>query len=144
MKTIIALLAALLLPLSTAHAEFRSVEQFDNHHIFYSAFNSDFLNPDIASLYGLNRGIDKGLVNIALVPKGSAQGHTARVTGTVSDLLQRQQVLEFTEIREGDAVYYLAPFTFDHEDPLTFKLHVDSASGISHRFSFQRTLYQSR
>ena len=142
MKIIAAPLLALLVLAAGAIAQDRSVEQFGDHKVYYSAFNSSFITPEVADVYSITRGKDKGLVNIAVVPGEQPGGTTALVTGVVNDLLQRQQVLEFREVREGDAVYYLAPFEFEHEDPLTFKVTVRPAdSSREHSFTFQRTFY---
>jgi hypothetical protein len=128
-----------------ASAQEKAFKSFGNTQVFYSAFNSSFITADIANIYKITRGKDKGLVNIAFVPKGAAQGQTALVGGTVNNLLAQQQELDFTEVREGDAVYYLAPFTFDNEDPLTFTIHVRPAdSDVTHTFTFQRTFYHDQ
>ena len=142
MKTIAALLSSLLLVSAAALAQEKAFKEFNDYHIHYSAFNSSFVSPEIASVYDISRGEDKGLVNIALVPEGADAGKTALVRGTVTDLLQRQQTLEFKEIRDGEAVYYLAPFQFENEDPLTFKVSVRPADSTEvYDFSFQRTFY---
>lgn len=143
MKNITALLCSLLLISATALAQETSFKEFGNYEIHYSAFNSSFISPEVASVYDINRGKDRGLVNIAVVPEGAESGETALVEGAVTDLLQRQQTLEFVEIREGDAVYYLAPFRFGNEDPLTFRISVTPTdSDEAYDFNFQRTLYQ--
>jgi hypothetical protein len=137
------LFATLLFAFANAFAEDPSVKTFGNTKVYYSAFNSSFVSAEIASIYKISRGKDKGLVNIAVVPAGAEQGQTALVGGTVNNLLAQQQKLEFTEIREGEAVYYLAPFNFDNEDPLTFTVHVRPAGDDTTRtLSFQRTFYQ--
>lgn len=136
------ILSCLLLVAATAIADETSFKEYGDTRVHYSAFNSSFVPPDIASIYNISRGKDKGLVNIAIVPKGSESGETASVSGAVNDLLQRQQKLEFIEVREGDAVYYLAEFEFENEDPLTFKITVRPADSTStQNFSFQRTFY---
>ena len=142
MKTITTILFSLILVTANALAEDKPFKVYGENKVYYSAFNSSFVAPDIASLYDISRGKDKGLVNIAVVPDGSESGKTALISGTAMDILARQQSLEFTEIREGDAVYYLAPFEFENEDPLTFNINVRPGGASStHSFSFQRTFY---
>lgn len=134
-----------LMVIQESMAQEKAYKNFGDTRVFYSAFNSSFIAADIASIYNITRGKDKGLVNIAFVPKGAAQGQTALVGGAVNNLLAQQQKLEFTEVREGGAVYYLAPFTFDNEDPLTFTIHVRPAdSEVTHTFTFQRTFYHDQ
>lgn len=126
-----------------AFAEDAHVKTFGTIKVYYSAFNSSFVTPNVASAYNITRGKDKGLVNIAVVPAGSNHGATALVGGAVNNLLAQQQTLEFTEIREGEAVYYLAPFRFENEDALTFTIHVRPAGQeTTNTFTFKRTLYR--
>lgn len=140
------LLTCLLLIVSgAAAAQSKPVKTFGETLVYYSAFNSSFIDPDIASRYDITRGKDQGLVNIAVVEKGSPHGEAAQISGTVSNLIQQQQTLDFVEIREGDAVYYLAPFEFDNEDPLTFNIQVQKQGQASpYTLTFQRTFYHDQ
>jgi len=93
------------------------------------------------------RGKDKGLVNIAVV-KNLGQGVSAKVIGEVSNILQQTQILEFTEVKEQDTLYYLAPFEFENEDYLTFKITVlpnaeKAASAGTYSFKFQKKMYHN-
>ena len=125
-----------------AHANDKTFKQFNGYQVHFSAFNSSFIQPNIASTYNIVRGKDKGLVNISVVADGSGHGHAAQVSGYVSNIFAQQQMLDFFEVREGDAVYYLAPFEFENEDPLTFKIEVKATpDSRSEGISFQRTFY---
>jgi len=137
------LVASLILSSVAAFGQESATKTFGDTKVYYSAFNSSFISADVASIYKITRGKDKGLVNIAVVPEGAEAGTTALVGGAVNNLIQQQQTLDFIEIREGEAVYYLAPFKFDNEDPLTFTIHVRPAgSDHTNTFTFQRTFYQ--
>lgn len=132
----------LLLFALTLHSAEPSYKQFTGYQIHYSAFNSSFIQPNIASTYNIVRGKDKGMINIAVVDAGASHGRAAQVSGYVSNIFAQQQFLKFFEVREGDAVYYLAPFEFENEDPLTFKIEVSAqADKPSESISFQRTFY---
>lgn len=125
-----------------ALADNRPYKEYGDVKIFFSAFNSSFIQPDIASSYNIVRGKDKGLVNIAVVKNDRAGGVPALVKGTVSNIFGQQQVLEFAEIREGEVVYYLAPFRFDKEDWMTFKIDVSpDPDKPAHSLTFQRKFY---
>ena len=58
--------------------------------------------------------------------KEFAEGVPATINGSVSNILQQTQILEFFPVREGKSLYYLAPFKFDNEDYLTFSLELMS------------------
>ena len=120
-------------------------KQYGEYKIFYSAFNSSFIDPDIAVANDIVRGKDKGLVNIA-VAKIPGVALPATVTGKVSNIIQQTQTLEFVAVREQNTVYYLAPFEFDNEDFLTFKIRVLPESDGPQRtypydFKFQKKMY---
>ncbi len=128
------------LSLSTM-ADEEPFQQFGENKVFFSAFNSSFIQPNIANLYNISRGKDKGLINIAVVSDNDG-GKTARVTGTASNIFAQQQTLDFFEVREGESIYYLAPFKFENEDSLTFKIQVTPGdSKATHSLKFQKTFY---
>lgn len=120
-------------------------KQHGDYKIFYSAFGTAFIAPDIAVANNIVRGKDKGLVNIAVVQE-LGTGLPAQITGRVSNILQQTQNLEFVAIREQNTIYYLAPFEFDNEDFLTFKIRVlpqstGPATVYPYDFKFQKKMY---
>jgi len=141
------MLVSVLLLAQTVNAQMaRQVETdkaFGDYRVVYSAFNSSFVRPEIAAEHNISRGRTRGIVNVALVEDDSTAGRPAIIDGTVTDLMSRQRNLDFFEVREGDAVYYLAPFDFTHEDPLTFRINVrvDSDSAAM-PVTFRRTFYR--
>jgi len=142
--TIIPAFAALLslaMPSVAANDDDKTYKKFGQYNIFYSAFNSTFIDPDIAVANKIIRGKDKGLVNIAVVV-GSGSGNPAAISGSVSNIFQMSQTLEFVEVREQNAVYYLAPFEFEHEDFLTFKISVQpDPNKPAYDLKFQKKMY---
>lgn len=138
-------LAVLAMVAFTVHADDKPYRQFGDIKVFYSAFNSSFIQPEIASNYNIVRGKDKGLINIAVLRGDKPGGTTALVKGSVSNIFAQQQILEFFEVREGDTVYYLAPFRIDNEDYLTFKIEViPDPNQPPLSLTFQKTLYQDK
>ena len=110
---------------------------------FFSAFNSSFIDPNIAVANNIVRGKGKGIVNIAVM-ETLAVGTPSSVSGQVFNILQQSQSLEFVAIKEGLALYYLAPFEFDNEDYLTFKITVKPNNGkpsYTYDFKFQKKMY---
>ena len=144
MKALILIIALLYNGLVYA-ADQQRYKQHGEYKVFYSAFNSSFIDPDIAVANDIVRGKDKGLVNIA-VAKVPGVALPATVTGRVFNILQQSQTLEFVAVREQNTVYYLAPFKFDNEDFLTFKIRVlPEADGpetiYPYDFKFQKKMY---
>ncbi|GAB2890655.1 DUF4426 domain-containing protein [Microbulbifer echini] len=119
----------------------KNYEDFGDYRVVYSVFNSDFIQPDIAQKYQLVRAKDRAYVNVAVVKKvGGAKGLSAEMSGNATNLIQQSRPLKFTEIREGDAVYYLAPLRFENEETLTFNVDVTLPNGKKETVTFRRKL----
>ena len=140
MKYLLLALFTVSLALPTVASD-KVFKQVGDNKIFFSAFNSTFIDPDVAVANQIVRGKDKGLVNIAVV-MGSGTGKSSVITGNVYNIFQMSQPLEFVEVREQDAVYYLAPFEFENEDFLTFKISVRSdPQKPAYDLKFQKKMY---
>ena len=143
-KSIWISLSALLIALLTFNAQAgnKPYKEFGNIKVYYSSFSSSFILPEVASAYNITRGKDKGLVNISVIVDDKVGGKTALVKGTVSNIFAQQQKLKFFEVREGNTVYYLAPFEFENEDSMTFKIQVQpDPNKPAHSLSFQNKFY---
>ena len=133
----------LIFATSAAQADEKTFTTFGDYQVLHTVFNSTFIKPDIASAYNLTRGKDHALINIALIKssdEGQSYGLPAKVTGTVANLMQQQKVLEFIEIKEQNAVYYLADLRFHNEEVLHFTINVN-ANGRDHEVTFTKKLY---
>lgn len=116
-------------------------EEFGDYKIFFSVFNSSFIPAEIAKAYNLVRGSNRALVNIAVLKNGKIRGGKAAVSGNYKNLIQQTRELEFIEIKEQNATYYLAPLRFDNEEVLHFYIDVTpEGSEQSHSFSFHRKM----
>lgn len=62
------------------------------------------------------------------------------MSGNATNLIQQSRPLKFKEIREGDAVYYLAPLRYENEETLTFNVDVTLPNGKKETISFRRKL----
>ena len=91
MKRILIGLLAALLTLPALAERKHSVGEYDVH---YSAFNSGFLQPDIAAAAGLTRSKTQGVVNVSVIKDGKPL--SATVTGTVKDLTSQSVNLNFS------------------------------------------------
>jgi hypothetical protein len=118
----VSLLLMLLAPASRAE-----MRQYGSFEVHYSVFASSFLQPDIAAAYGIVRAKDRALVNIA-VRRGTRDAATvsAVLSGTRGDLI-RKMPLEFREIREDQALYYIAEFGFVSGETQYFDIAIQPA-----------------
>ncbi|WP_346838478.1 DUF4426 domain-containing protein [Microbulbifer sp. SAOS-129_SWC] len=148
MKRILAAAAALALLFwaanSAAQPEARVIkshQDFGDYRVIYSVFNSEFIKPEIAEQYQLVRGKDRVFVNVSVVEKvGGTHGLAAEMSGNATNLIQQSRPLKFMEIKEGEAVYYLAPLRFNHEETMTFTIDVKLPNGETEQVSFRRKL----
>lgn len=120
-------------------------ERFGDYTVHYSVFNSTFLEPDIAQAYNLVRARDRTLVNVSIIRTdngGTTLGLPARVSGAASNLMQQRQSLEFKEISEGEATYYIAPLRHTNEETFNLTVEVQPSAGDgSFELQFSRKLY---
>lgn len=136
MTRIALLLMSLCLSLPALAEQKQSYGDLDVH---YSAFNSSFLQPEIAAATGLVRSKTQGVVNVAVLKAGTAS--SAKVSGTVKNLLGQSTALSFKEVKEGKAIYYLAQFPFEQRETLRFTLNVTAADGVPHSFDFNQEFF---
>ena len=113
---------------------------FGGWEVHYVVVPTGFLNPAVAARYGIARGRDRALVNVSILdPAGVPQ--RVEIEGSVKNLLGQLQPLEFREVTEGEAVYYLAAIKHTHEEVLRFELSVIAPAAPPMQFQFQQKLY---
>lgn len=137
--SLLALLAAA--PAATAD-QFVAYGEYEVH---YNAFNSTFLEPDVAESYGLTRSKNLALINVSVLQKqgdGSKQAVTAKVTGSASNLIGQSEDLSFKEIREADALYYIGGLRFSGEQQMRITLDVQpDPNQPAYSIQFEQTFY---
>ncbi|MBQ4832855.1 DUF4426 domain-containing protein [Pseudoalteromonas sp. MMG010] len=116
-------------------------KELGDWQVHYIAFPSTFIQPNIAQAYGLERSGYKGIVNISIL-KNDAQNsaQTAVLTGTAKNLLGNKQTLNFKEVKEGDAIYYLAQVDYSNEEVLRFEIAIKQNNQF-HTLKFQQKFY---
>jgi len=133
-------------PIPEAERMNRGPVQLGNYQIYFSAFNSTFVQPDVAKQYNLRRGERYGIVNIAVrdVSVGEpGKAVTAKVSGHTINLLSQKYNLAFFAINEGEAIYYLADFRFADEERLEFVVNVKpQGSNQEKTLRFSQTFYR--
>ena len=131
----------LLLPTSALWAQ--QSEMFGPYELHYSVVNTTFLEPQVAATYGITRGEKRAILNLAVREHGSddTQPRTMLVQGRTWDLIQNQ-FLEFKEIREGPAIYYIAEFKFINEEWRFFEVDFrPEGADETYTFKLKHQLY---
>lgn len=98
-----------------------------DYKVHYNAFDSTFLSAEVARQYGITRSKYQGVINIAMQKAGSDGKDvpvTARLSGKVKNDIAQIVELDFREIQDGPAIYYIATFSHGDNDKLDFEVLV--------------------
>jgi hypothetical protein len=137
---VVLILAAML---CTGVAQAQQSEIFGPYELHYSVVNSTFLAPEVAATYGIVRGDKRAILNLAVREEMAPPGETLnmQLKGRTWDLIQ-SQTLDFLEIREGKAVYYIAEFKFINEEWRFFEVDFrPEGADKTYTFKFKHQLY---
>ncbi len=119
-------------------------EMFGPFELHYSVVNTTFLDPEIAAKYGITRGEKRAILNLAVrehLVGGGTEARTMLLEGRTWDLIQNQ-FLQFKEIREGQAIYYIAQFKFINEEWRFFEMDFrPEGADQTYTFKFKHQLY---
>ncbi|AUD77853.1 DUF4426 domain-containing protein [Kangiella profundi] len=120
----LSLVGAALLLANTATAAEKKV---GDYIIYYNAFNSSFLQPDVASTYKIPRSGLTAILNVSVHKAGEPTEQPAvpaNIQGKVTNSLSQFKNLAFKEIKEEKAIYYIADFQFRPEEDTSIEFTV--------------------
>jgi len=104
-----------------------NMKKLGSMNVHYMAIGSTFFTPEVAKAYGITRSRYNGLINISVLDNSQA-GNPAKVvsiTGKAKNNLGQFKDLDFTEVKEGDAIYYLAQVSYNNEETLHFDIMIN-------------------
>ncbi|MGE8153711.1 DUF4426 domain-containing protein [Pseudomonas vancouverensis] len=113
-------------------------ESFGDVTVHYNTFNSTYLTPDIAKSAELIRSKNQGVINVSVIKDGKPL--IANVTGTVKDLTSQSVALNFRQITEQGAVYYIAQYPVEQQEIRTFEIKVQNGDKIN-TINFNQELF---
>ena len=122
-NSIVKLLLAIVISLFTmTHASAENMKKLGSMNVHYMAIGSTFFTPEIAKAYGITR-----LINISVLDntKTGKPAKTISINGQAKNNLGQFKSLEFKEVKEGDAIYYLAQVSYNDEETLHFTLEIN-------------------
>lgn len=119
--------------------------QFGDLQVHYNVFNSTSISAEMAAQYGLTRGENIALVNVAgrrEQPDGTTTPVKLELEGTVANLIGQMRPLDFLLVEEPGAVYYILTTRFTDRETLRFRLTVtDTETGREWPMEFQKELW---
>ncbi|WP_212626322.1 DUF4426 domain-containing protein [Pseudomonas sp. PP3] len=113
-------------------------ETFGDVTVHYNTFNSTFLTPDIAKSAELIRSKNQGVINISVIKDGKPL--IAQVSGAVKDLTSQSVPLNFKQVTEQGAIYYIAQYPVPQQETRTFEIKVQTGDKIN-TINFNQELF---
>jgi hypothetical protein len=114
-----------LLGLSPALAE--NSTRADGYVVHHNAFAADFITPEVAARYGIQRSRNRGLLNVSVIKEEAGttgRSVTAVIQVQANNLAGLVKTLQPREIREQEAIYYIADFPVIDGEIVNFTLEV--------------------
>lgn len=140
------LILALVTALLTLPAGAQQSQRFGPYELHYSVVNTTFLAPEVAAAYGLTRADDRAILNLAVrehLEGGTTVARPADLSGKTWDLLQATQALDFIEVRENPAIYYIAELKFLNEEWRHFEVEFrPEGSADNYTFKLRHQMYK--
>lgn len=126
----------------SVNASAQNMQKLGDLNVHYIAINSTFLTPEIATSYGITRSKINALINISVL-NNALKGNPAKsvvLVGSATNLLGQKKELEFVEVKEGDAIYYLAELNYSHEEIFRFNIKIIDGESTE-TLKFQHKFY---
>ena len=113
-------------------------EVFGDVTVHYNTFNSTFLTPEIAKGAELIRSKNQGVINVSVIKDGKPL--MAQVSGTVKDLTSQSIQLQFKQVIEQGAIYYIAQYPVPQQESRIFEIKVQTGDKIN-TLNFNQELF---
>lgn len=123
-----------------AMANAEQKQQLGDWDVHYIAFNSTFLTPQVARATNLSRNKNNAIINISVLDSQTQQAQQVQIGGIARNLLGQQRNLTFREIKDGDAIYYIAVMPFQNEEQYRFSFDIRQGTKRQ-QLNFEQKLY---
>jgi Domain of unknown function (DUF4426) len=100
-----------------------SVQEFGDYQVHFNALTTDRLDPAVAAANNIVRSRNSVLLTISVLrkqPTGMPKGVPATVKGSATNDTGQFRNLDMREIRESDAIYYVAETSIVDAETLIF------------------------
>lgn len=133
----LSLVLGLLLSYQVNAEQKQALGSWDVHYI---ALNTTFLTPQVAKQYSIVRSKFNGLINISVLDRKDKSAQSVVLTGKAKNLLGVVKSLNFKQVTEGKAIYYLAVLPFSDQEQ--YRISIDINNGLDQRtLKFQHKFY---
>lgn len=139
--SILGIAIALIINTQT-HAE--NSHESGDYIIHYNALQTTSLSKKVAQSYGITRSKNRGILNITVLKKTQQVlpgAVTAAISAYAKNLNNQINTLTFREIKEQDAIYYIAEFTINDGESLNFTLNISPENSSAHTIRFDKQFF---
>ena len=136
LTVLLSVAAIIFSPLGVAE----QMQRFGQYELHYIVIPTTMLKPEIAAEYDISRGKDRALVNVSVLNR-EKKAINATIIGDSQNLLGQLQDLDFKQVTEGDAIYYLAEIRFADLEVHRIQIEATAPDGKSTLLKFNQKLY---
>lgn len=117
--------------------------RFKDIEVHYSAFNSTFIPAEVARELKLKRNPYVALINISALDLYTVGKKATEVAlkGRAKNLVGNTRSLDFKQIKQGEAVYYIAELPITENETFSFEINVDGGNKGSGILRFNQTFH---
>jgi len=115
-------------------------KQLGDWDVHYMVLSTTFLTPEIAKANNIVRSRFSSLVNISVLDARSKKAQSVAMTGSATNLLGTKKALQFKEVKEGDAIYYLAVLSYRNRETYRFNINIQQGNDAQ-TLKFQQELF---
>ncbi len=128
-----AVLALLLFIFTIAPVQAQeTAKQFGDYVLHYNAVNTDFLTPEIARNYGIQRSKNRVLLTVSVL-KGdigvAGQPVAADINAHATNLSDQTKKLNMKEVKDANAIYYIDTFSVTNEETVDIYITAKPKNG---------------
>ena len=131
-------LLCVLMSFSAAAEQSKVMGDWEVHYI---AFNTTFLTPEIARANQIKRSPNNTMINISVLNRQTNQAQEVTISGTARNLIGSRVELDFKQVKQGDAIYYLASMPFEHQEHYRFSIQLKQGRTMK-TLKFEQKLYK--
>jgi hypothetical protein len=131
---------SILLVLISVSVQAEIKKDLGDWEVHYIALTSTFLSPEIARANSIVRSSKNALINISVLDKLTKDAQTVKISGIARNLLGTTKELSFKQVKEGNAIYYLASVSFTNKEVLRFDIDINQGK-VNQNLKFQQTMY---
>lgn len=131
---------------AATHVQAEQKKVFGDFEVHYSIIPTSFIPQEAARAYKIVRAGNRMLLNISVrrLTPDDPLNETAAQTATVSAVrhdLMRPFTLDFNEVKEPGAIYYVSDFPTLNEEISRFKVKVQVPEQPLFEFEFVKKMY---